>query len=84
MVSAHSREGGNIDSAFNQPIIPFPPYNTGGLASSLPFTCSTMYISGGYRGGVVGVRPPFWNENYIKFIKHSLNLSLPQIRVFYV
>ena len=51
MVSAHSREGGNIDSAFNQPIIPFPPYNTGGLASSLPFTCSTMYISGGYRGG---------------------------------
>ena len=51
MVSATPGRGGNIDSAFNQPIIPFPSYNTGGLASSLPFTCSTMYISGGSRGG---------------------------------
>ena len=57
MVSATPGRGGNIDSAFNQPIIPFPSYNTGGLASSLPFTCSTMYISGGSRGvggGLVG------------------------------
>ena len=56
MVSATPGRGGNIDSAFNQPIIPFPSYNTGGLASSLPFTCSTMYISGGSRGG--GGRTP--------------------------
>ena len=57
MVSATPGRGGNIDSAFNQPIIPFPSYNTGGLASSLPFTCSTMYISGrsrGVGGGLVG------------------------------